>query len=61
MSTEKDQNKALNKTDVSSSDFRIVEYKDHFRIQKKTIIETWFYFLWIYPLFINGKKVNKNK
>ena len=35
MSTEKDQNKALNKTDVSGSVFRIVEYKDNFRIKKK--------------------------
>ncbi len=59
MSTEKDQNKALNKTDVSSSDFRIVEYKDHFRIQKKTIIETWFYFLGI-ALWVNGKKEEWN-
>ena len=44
MITEKDQDKALNKTDVSSSDFRIVEYKDHFRIQKKQLLKHGFIF-----------------
>ena len=60
MKTEHEQptNEALNKTDVSSSDFRIVEYKDHFRVEKKTLIDEWFYFLWTYPLYVKGQKEN---
>jgi hypothetical protein len=50
--------KALDKADVSSSDFRIVEYKDHFIIEKKVLKDVWFYFLWIHPLYIKGKKEN---
>ena len=56
MNTENNQNEALNKTDVSSSDFRIVEYKDHFRIEKKTLTDNWFYLLGIHPLYIKGQK-----
>jgi hypothetical protein len=40
---------------VSSSDFRIVEYKDHFRVEKKQVIDVWAYFLEI-PLWIKGQK-----
>ena len=58
--SENNQNLQLQQTGVSSSDFRIVEYKDHFRIQKRTFVDTWFYFLWFYPLFINGKKEEWN-
>lgn len=60
MKTENNENEALNKTDVSSSEFRIVEFKDHFRVQKKRFYDTWFYFLWIYPLYVNGKKEEWN-
>lgn len=40
---------------VSSSDFRIVEYKDHFRVEKKQIIDVWVYLLG-FPLWIKGQK-----
>jgi len=53
------QAKALNKTTVSSSDFRIVEYKDHFRVQKKHTEDTYFYFFEI-ALWVNGKKEEWN-
>lgn len=59
MNTNKSQAKPLDKTAVSSSDFRILEYKDHFRIQKKTIVETWFYFLG-FKLWVNGKEEEWN-
>lgn len=59
MKNEIKENKALSQTSVSSSDFRILEYKNHFRIQKKTIVETYFYFLGI-ALWVNGKKEEWN-
>jgi len=56
MISDTDNSKALDKTDVSGSDFRIVEYKDHFRIEKKVLKDVWFYFLWIHPLYIKKQK-----
>lgn len=41
---------------VSSSEFRIVEYKDHFRVQKKSIIDKPIYFLRI-PIGSKEKEV----
>ena len=59
MKKEETKNKALNKTDVSSSDFRILEYKDHFRVQKRTFVDNRFYFLGI-GLWVIGKKEEWN-
>ena len=49
----------LQQTGVSSSDFRIVEYKDHFRVQKKYTEDTYFHFFGL-ELWVNGKKDNWN-
>jgi hypothetical protein len=60
MISENTQAPQLPQNAVSSSDFRILEFKDHFRVQKRTFVDTWFYFLWLYPLYINGKKEEWN-
>ena len=45
-----------NTNGVSSSDFRIEEYRDHFRIAKKEQVKQYWYFLGLYPLFVKEVK-----
>lgn len=36
--------------------YRIVEYKNRFEIDKQYFEDVWFKFLWIFPLYVKGKK-----
>lgn len=49
----------LPKTNLRISKFRITEYQDHFRVEKRQIEDTFFCFLGI-KLWVNGKKETWN-
>ncbi len=40
----------------ADSEFRIAEYKDHFRIEQKIKTEVYFKFLWTFPLYVKEIK-----
>ncbi|MFT5753017.1 MAG: hypothetical protein ACI924_000222 [Flavobacterium sp.] len=59
MLTNTEDCKPLMLTSVNCSDFRIVEFKGNFRIQKKQLIDEWFYFMGI-ALWVKGQKETWN-
>ena len=46
----------MNMQDVSNFDFRIEEYEGHFRVAKKKKITKYWYFLGLFPLFVQEVK-----